>query len=423
MAGPFGEIVEAPAVKKRIVKVAEKVKRTSISRALKPAVAAPTAENDPFAELASSPVEKTSISLKAKSVKPKTAAVKKVKPEPTSKLTSPAAKPRLAGKAVTAKTKVVSAKARTTKKALAAPSIDATAEIAAALPEVAVSPAFKALADVALPKRKRENRARLQVQTPTRVNLYWSLKENPWVILRDAFGAEIGSYTLVIKLRDLTRNTEQIHREEAEGSRWFDVEANSEYEAEVGFYAPNRPYFRVIYSNTVSTPRRSPSTRPASEARWTMTANTFAEVLDVAGFTRDAIDVAMAGDNPAAAHLTAHTAFASLAGTSIDHLYDIPAEDLRHAMLSVAAGRSVNELRASVSPALFTIMQSTSASLSKPRAIEILSEHFDVDGSEFAEEQLGPVVYGASLMNFPKTLRPRFSPSRYNPVSSNVMRF
>jgi len=154
-----------------------------------------------------------------------------------------------------------------------------------------------------------------------------------------------------------------------------------------------------------------------------MTADTFAEVLDVAGFTRDAVDVAMAGDDPAAAQLAAHTAFASLAGTAIDQLYDIPAEELRHAMLSVAAGTPLNDLRGAISPALHTIMGSTPDSWSRSQAIAILSEHFDVDASHFAQEQFGPAVYGASLINFQKTLRPRISPSRYNPISSYAMRF
>ena len=120
------------------------------------------------------------------------------------------------------------------------------------------------------------------MQTPTRIYFYWAVKENPWHLLKNAFGSDTGSYTLVLKLTNLRRDSEEIHPCDAAGNWWFDVEPDGEYQAEVGFYAPNRPYFRIIYSNTVETPRRSPSPHPASEARWMVSAGKFAEVLDVA---------------------------------------------------------------------------------------------------------------------------------------------
>ncbi|MGH7785154.1 MAG: DUF4912 domain-containing protein, partial [Candidatus Binatia bacterium] len=163
--------------------------------------------------------------------------------------------------------------------------------------EEEMPPAFKQLAAVELPELERENRARLQMQSPHRLFFYWSMRHNPFQTLHRAFG-DTGSYELVAKLINLTRDTEEIHRIEAEGSTWFSVDADSAYRVEIGFYAPNRPYVRVMFSNTVTTPRKRPSPRVATSADWNVTANTFAQVLNVSGFRRDAFEVAAAGDTP-----------------------------------------------------------------------------------------------------------------------------
>ena len=68
--------------------------------------------------------------------------------------------------------------------------------IVAAEPKVELSPAFKALAEPVLPELKRENRARLMMQTPTELYFYWSVRENPYHLLKQAFGSDTGSYLL-----------------------------------------------------------------------------------------------------------------------------------------------------------------------------------------------------------------------------------
>jgi hypothetical protein len=303
---------------------------------------------------------------------------------------------------------------------------DVTAEVAGVPQPVELSPSFKALAEPTLPALARENRARLQMQTPTRLYFYWSIRENPWHLLRSAFGDDVGSYTLVVKLIDKDHGYEVIRQTEAEGNWWFDVEPNRTYQAEIGFYAPNRPYFRILYSNTVETPRRSPSPRAATESDWTVSANKFAEVLDVAGFSRDAFDVAMAGDDYAAAENTTHTAFSRFIGSGDLELHGIAAEDIRHAMLALASGRTLEELRWKISATLFAILQANAGKLEANKAMSALAEHFDVDEAEFVEERFGPAVYGASLLNFPRTLKTRavsakYAP-RYSPVSSHSLR-
>lgn len=373
--------VEAKPVKKRAVKATKAVKKASKDIVI-----------DPFAEVveAVSPVKKRA--AKKAAVMSKPGAIANGSPK---------------------------------KKAVKKATLDATAEIAAVEPKVELSPVFKALADVTLPELKRENRARLQMQTPTRVYFYWSIKENPYHLLKRTFGDDTGSYTLVLKLTNLRNDVEEIHACEPEGNWWFSVEPDGEYQAEVGFYAPNRPYFRIVYSNTIETPRRSPSPHPASEARWTVSANKFAEVLDVAGFSRDAFDVAMAGDDVYAATDATQTAFNNFVGAPHD-LNGVSAEDIRYAMIAIAAGATLEELRFRVSPALFAVLQANAEKLNAGKAMSALSEHFDIDEAEFVEEEFGSAVFGASLVNFPRTLKTRtesakYSP-RYNPVSSHSLR-
>jgi hypothetical protein len=303
--------------------------------------------------------------------------------------------------------------------------LDVTADLATNEPEVELSPVFKALADVKLPELARENRARLLMQSPTSLYFYWSVKENPWHQLKSVFGDDLGSYVLALKLKNITRDSEEIHECEAIGNWWFVVEPDCEYQAEVGFYAVNRPYFRVIYSNTIATPRRSPSTRPATDSQWTVSATKFAEVLDASGFSRDAFDVALAGDDQVAAADVAHVAFSSFIGTRDLKLDAITAEDIRYAMLAIASGFRLEELRWKVSPALFAILQANEDKLTSSNAQSSLAEHFEINEAEWSEEEFSSAVYGASLVHFPKQLKtkklsPKTSHSpRYNPVSSH----
>ncbi len=265
----------------------------------------------------------------------------------------------------------------------------------------------KLLAEPELPHLERENRARLQMQTPTRLYFYWSVGENPWALLRRAFGDETGSYTLVLKLVELRTETEQIYNAEPEGDWWFDIEPDREYKAEIGFYAPNRPYFRIVFSNSIQTPRLKPSPRRATEADWTVSADRFAKVLDVAGFSRDAVDVAIAGDDAARSASAMHMALDQLVGANGNSLHGVADEDIRYAMVSLAAGYKLEELRWKISAELFAYLQANEVKLGEENARVALKEHFDIEELDFETEEFGPVVFGSSLVNFPRSRRSR----------------
>ncbi len=383
---PWTEVATSP-VKKRAKSVPEAVATTAAKAKKTKSVLKPLATaavSEPGAIATGSTKKKKAASLPA-AVTAKPVKTRKTKSEPGAVAT---------GSTKTKKT----AKTKT-------PTLDATAEIAAAEPQVELSPVFKALAEPTLPELQRENRARLMMQTPTSLYFYWSVRENPYHLLRKAFGDDMGSYTLVLKLTESRSGTEVIHRAEAEGNWWFDVQPDGKYEAEIGFYAPNRPYFRVIYSNTIETPRRNPSPRQATDTDWKVPAHKFAEVLDVAGFSQDAFDVAMAGDDHETSEQVTHTAFKNFIGTNGFDLRGIAAEDIRYSLMALASGLKIDDLRSRISPALFAILQSNAEKIAAGNAMNALTEYFDIEESEFTEQQYGSAVHGASLVNFPRTLK------------------
>ena len=282
------------------------------------------------------------------------------------------------------------------------------------------SPIFRELAAPKLPELSKENRAKLLMQSPNQLFFYWSVKNNPFQTLNRALGSKTNSYTLVVKLVNLKNDREEIHSIDAEGSFWFNVDANAEYQAEIGFYAPNRPYVRVMFSNKVETPRKNPSPRPASSSEWTVSANKFAKVLDVAGFSQDAFDVALAGDDWNFSEKSTGAAFSQFVGQSKMNLAGIESEEIRFAMLALASGVPLEYLRWRISPSLYAILQENSLKLNSENALAALQEQFGFDIDEVTEEEFAPAVFGASLINFPRVLKRKQNRSltKFSPVSS-----
>lgn len=281
------------------------------------------------------------------------------------------------------------------------------------------SPAFRELALPKLPELKRENRAWLQIQSPNKLYFYWSIKNNPFQRLNKAFGGNANGYNFVLKLVDIDNDSEELYPVDAEGNWWFNVGAGREYRAEIGFYAPNRPYVRVLYSNIVETPRKSPSPRTASEAEWRIPAQKFAEVLDVSGFKQDAFDVAMAGENIAEADNASQRAFTKMAGDNSLNLAGIDAEELRYAMLALASGATLEQLRSRVSERLYQLLQGIVGNIGREQALAALRSEFEINDEELVaeEEEFGPAVFGASLVNFPKNTRLRTRPRGFDRIS------
>ncbi len=283
------------------------------------------------------------------------------------------------------------------------------------------SPEFLELAVPKLPVLSKANRARLLMQSPNRLYFYWSVGRNPFHTLSRALGHP-GGYMLVLKLVNINTGDEELHRADESGNWWFDVQSDGSYRAEIGFYAVNRPYIRILYSNVVNTPRKSPSPRPADSAEWRVPAERFAKVLDASGFERDAFDVALAGDDLDAAEIATRSAFAQFTGRPYTAFLTVAADELRYAMLALASGASLGELRGLFSERLFKLLSAISE-LSAANAMAALKERFEVDAEEFEiEEDAAEAVFGASAVNFPRRRRRPGKGRGAVPISSFSLR-
>lgn len=285
--------------------------------------------------------------------------------------------------------------------------------------EEELSPVFKELAEPKLPALREENRAFLQIQSPTRVFFYWSLKQDSYNTLHRALGSRANDYFLAIRLTNLNTNQSEIHQAGNKGLWWFNnIEADSKYRAEVGFYAHNRPFVRIVFSNTLETPRQKPSENTAYQPYFAVTADQFAEVLDLAGFSQDAFDVYIAGDEPKVAEEATQKAFLQIVEKEEFDFSEININELRYVLFALASGVSLFALREQVSSNLFEFLsaltQENPNALTEEKVILALEEFFGFSPFEEIEEESGaPTVFGASLINFPKQIRKKTA--KYNP--------
>jgi len=280
-------------------------------------------------------------------------------------------------------------------------------------------PIFEELSAPKLPELPKENRARLQMQSPNRINFYWSFKENPYQVLSRIFGNQT-NYQLVAKLLNQTSNREELFPIEADGSTWFDVDADSSYRVEVGFYAVSRPFVRILSSNTLQTPRKSPSPRQDYSEYFAVSADQFAKVLDVSGYQQDAFEVALAGDDIESADAATETAFSQIFDAEEGDFDQTKSSEWRFILLALASGYSLEDLRGHVGASLFAFLQTHSEQLSAEKTLAALQSNFDVSDDEiYEEESIGETVHGVSLVNFPRSLKRRTLP-KFSPFPSNA---
>lgn len=281
------------------------------------------------------------------------------------------------------------------------------------------SPVFRELAAPKLPDLQPENRAWLQMQSPTRIFLYWSLKTNPFETLQKVFGGKNAGYALSVKLQNLNDNTEKTYPLAPYGSAWFDVESDAKYRAAVGLFAASRPFIRLVFSNTIETPRLAPSPRLDWLPQFAVNSERFAEVLDVSGYKQDAFEIALAGDDLEAGNRATFNAFEQLTGESD---LGIKASELRLVLFALASKVALDDLRGQISTKLFAYLEKltekNAARLSSEKILAALEENFGLESLETEDEQ-GEISYsavGASLINF--KIFPKKFWKKFMPVSS-----
>jgi hypothetical protein len=267
------------------------------------------------------------------------------------------------------------------------------------------SPVFKLLASPTLPELKHETRARLMMQSPTRLFFYWSVARRSFQALHKTLGGQTGDYTLALRLLNLTTDVEELHAVEAEGSWWFNAEPDNEYRAEIGFYSATRPFVRILFSNSITTPRKSPSPHSASESRWAITTHTFAEVLEASGFEEDAFEVIRSD-----AGQDLSSAFASHVGINESELAGLDLEELRRALAFLASGMPIEDLKWKIAAPLYALLEAHLAMLSAAS----IEKNIGIAASASEPEFETFSAVGGSLLNFPRR--------RYRPISSMNLR-
>lgn len=231
--------------------------------------------------------------------------------------------------------------------------------------EKVVSPIFKKLSEPKLPELPSDDRARLQLQSPNRLFFYWSSRKNPYDNLHRLFGERFGGYDLSVRLINMKDDSVRVMPADMSGTTWFDVGSDTPYRAELGFFSQNRPFIRVMYSNTVQTPRPSPSRRLASDDDFAVRTQQFADVLSASGFAHENVAQDFAFADKLLADARAREIAARLipqkAGEKEETFADISLLELRWVLVSLAAFAPLDELKRSVSPALVAWLESIEA--------------------------------------------------------------
>ena len=263
-----------------------------------------------------------------------------------------------------------------------------------------------------LPALPRFNRARLDVQSPNRIFLYYSLSGNPYETLSKAIGARAANYVLVTRLVNLATNAESFASAEYEGNWWYNVRSGASYRVDVGFYSNNRPFVRLLSSNAVTTPRAAPSLRGDTAADWAVTTPAFTEVLQVSGYAHDVARVNfLAANDDETIDETATLKIADDLGGVFDLTSNLNPREVQSLLIALAAEIPLEDLRALLSDELTwwldRILQTDAAQLESANVRRILETAF---GTEFVETMIEDLrrvtfapVFGASIVNFGET--------------------
>jgi Domain of unknown function (DUF4912) len=121
---------------------------------------------------------------------------------------------------------------------------------------------------------------RVMVQDPFRLFVYWHLKDNPFNRLHKVFPlAETNNFHTVLKLIDETNKIAVYFDAAYAREYWFNVFPDRTYRVELGLRSPQYGYIKLLNSQSVLTPRGSPSDLVAEEPEYTITADHYLRVL------------------------------------------------------------------------------------------------------------------------------------------------
>ncbi|MFN2453750.1 MAG: DUF4912 domain-containing protein [Pyrinomonadaceae bacterium] len=270
--------------------------------------------------------------------------------------------------------------------------------------------------DEPLPETPPANRIRLLVQSPGKLYLYWELARDPFATLRRIMSDDqAADYRLAVRLTNLFTRTETLQGANAESrAHWFTVQAGYEYKAEVGLFAPNRAFIRLLTSNTVRTPRAGISHATEHTPEFYVSPLEFSRVLDEAGYASDALEVALEAADEATHDQATREVFGRFTGREIFATDDFALVEIRALLAALALGVPLASVQSALSPAfahwLEELNEAQSGALDVTRLLELLRTalnlkfSFDAFGTPLeAEMRLAArFVWSASRVNLPR---------------------
>jgi hypothetical protein len=135
-----------------------------------------------------------------------------------------------------------------------------------------------------LPELAARDEARLLVQSPRRLFLYWNFARDPRATLRRAFRASAERFELCARLVDLEEDAPGDFVGASGREVWFDARPHRSYSAEVGFYADGFPFVRVLTSNVAQTPADTISALTDASADFQIGVADLSRLLATSGF-------------------------------------------------------------------------------------------------------------------------------------------
>jgi hypothetical protein len=267
--------------------------------------------------------------------------------------------------------------------------------------------------DEPLPETYAANRIRLLAQSPRKLYLYWEFERDPFETLHRAFRWQADRYTLIVKLVDLQTGSETLHFASPTRSQWLDTQPGHSYRADVGFYARDSAFIRLLSSTTSVTPRASVSRATDSTPEFDVSADEFARVLDDAGYVSDALEVSLEAADLATANAATRAVAQRFGGRDVSMMSDEDLAEMRGLLAALALGVRVEELQAELSATLARWLEEATRArreeINAPHLLEVLRALLGIEFERTALDALNEeamrraarVIVGASEVNLP----------------------